>query len=261
MQCRKGQSAGGDMPDDSRSYMKTAAIIIIGNEILSGKVCDTNSFFLASELRSLGVNVVRICVIPDDIETIGAEAASCSSRYDYVFTSGGVGPTHDDVTMAGIANGFGVRLVANPALEDRFRRRYGKELNAAVMKMAQVPEGTEIIDLGNARFPLACFRNIFIFPGIPEYLKEKFGLIRDRFRSGAFYLRRIFVNAEESDIAAVLNQAVAEHSDVAFGSYPILGNDRYKIIITAESRSAASVDRAAEQLIARLPENVICSVE
>ena len=94
--------------------MKTAGIIIIGNEILSAKVRDINSFYLASELRALGVDVRRISVIPDEIGSIAGEASEFSNAYDYVFTSGGVGPTHDDVTMAGIAKGFGLKRISHP---------------------------------------------------------------------------------------------------------------------------------------------------
>ena len=103
----------------------TAGVIIIGNEILSGKVHDTNSFYLASELRKLGINLMRISVIPDDTEIIGKEVSEFSKQYDFVFTSGGVGPTHDDVTMEGIARGFAVRLIRHPQLEDYFRSKYG----------------------------------------------------------------------------------------------------------------------------------------
>jgi len=119
--------------------LKTAGIIIIGNEILSGKVQDSNSFFLASALRAIGVSVMRISVIPDDIELIGKEAFLFSETYDYVFTSGGVGPTHDDITMEGIAKGFNAKLICHPELEERFRRRYGNAANDAIMKMAMVP--------------------------------------------------------------------------------------------------------------------------
>src|SRR5512137_2091029 len=98
--------------------IRTAGIIIIGNEILSGKVRDTNAYFLVTELRGLGVDVQRILVIPDEVETIGAESALFSKSYDFVFTSGGVGPTHDDVTMEGIARGFGVRVIKHPLLEN-----------------------------------------------------------------------------------------------------------------------------------------------
>jgi molybdenum cofactor synthesis domain-containing protein len=241
--------------------IKTAGIIIIGNEILSGKVQDSNSFYLVSELRSLGVNVMRISVIPDDVETIGREAVSFSASFDYVFTSGGVGPTHDDITIAGIAHGFDVKVIKHPALEERFRTRYGASLNDSIMKMAEVPEGAEVVDFGNARFPLVVFRNIFIFPGIPKYLREKFALIRERFRCAAIYLRKLFLDAEESEIAAVLNKIVDSHRDVSFGSYPILDNPEYKIVITAESRSEGSLKSAVDELVAILPRRVILRTE
>jgi molybdenum cofactor synthesis domain-containing protein len=245
----------------SGDRIKTAGIIIIGNEILSGKTQDSNSFFLASELRALGVSVMRISVIPDDIETIGKEALFFSKSFDYVFTSGGVGPTHDDITAAGIACGFGVKLVKHPALEQKFREKYGKTCNEAILKMSEVPEGAELIDFGNSRFPLVSFKNIFIFPGIPKYLREKFGLIKERFRTTALYLKRLFLDAEESDIAADLNRIVAENKEVSFGSYPILDNPEYKIIVTAECRSEDSLGTAVKQLLDSLPGRIIVKVE
>lgn len=246
---------------DQPSRITTAGIIIIGNEILSGKVHDSNSFFLASELRALGVNVMRISVIPDDIETIGQEAALFSRSFDYVFTSGGVGPTHDDVTMEGIASGFGVRLVRNSDLEERLRARYGESVNDAVLKMAAVPEGSEIIARRDNRFPAIAFRNIFIFPGIPRYLEDKFISIRERFRAPSLYLRRLFLHAEEADIASELNAVVAEHPGVAFGSYPVLDNEEYTIIVTAEARSEDMLLNAMSALITRIPTKLVVRIE
>lgn len=245
----------------SKNHIKTAGIIIIGNEILSGRVRDSNSFFLAAELRALGVDVMRISVIPDDIDTIGREVLAFSRSFDYVFTSGGVGPTHDDITVAGIARGFGVRLVRHPALEEKFRQRYGEALNDAILKMAEVPEGADLIDFDNARFPLVSFRNIFIFPGIPKYLKEKFSLIKERFRSAAIFLKKLFLDAEEADIAAALNIVVSGNTDVSFGSYPVLDNPEYKIIITVECRSEDSLNKAVGELRDSLPGRIIVRVE
>ena len=240
---------------------KTAGIIIIGNEILSGKVQDSNSFFLASELRALGVNVLRITVIPDDIEVIGREAVLFSKSFDHVFTSGGVGPTHDDLTMKGLADGFGVAMMLHSSLEARFRRRYGDRLNEAILKMALVPEGTEVIDFGDNSFPLVFFRNIYVFPGIPRFLREKFLLVRERFRTACFFLARIFVNAEESEIAALLNRTVAAYPEISFGSYPIMDNPEYRIIITAEARDKERLDAAVARLLTLLPEQIIVRVE
>jgi FAD synthetase len=246
---------------DDNGDTKTAGIIIIGNEILSGKVHDSNSFYLASELRSLGVSLMRITVIPDEIGLIGSEAVMFSKNYDYVFTAGGVGPTHDDVTMAGIANGFGTKLIVHPVLEQRFRQRYGESCNEAIMKMAVVPEGTQIIIHEGIRFPVMTFRNIFILPGIPEYLREKFAVIRERFRSSSYCLRKFFINAEESDITSILNSAVSENPEVSFGSYPVVGNPEYKVVVTAECKSADSLGRAVEGLLRGLPEKIIVRIE
>ena len=240
---------------------KTAGIIIIGNEILSGKVQDINSFYLASELRSLGVNLLRISVIPDETEIIGKETLTFSKQYDFVFTSGGVGPTHDDVTMEGIARGFAVGLIRHPEFERYFRSKCGQQLNAAMLKMTEVPEGAEVIDLGDMSFPLVLFRNIFIFPGIPEYLRKKFSRIKERFRSPAFHLRRFFLDARETDIAETLNAVVAESGDVSFGSYPVLGNPEYQIVITAESKSEDALNRAEEELLRRIPVEIVVRIE
>jgi molybdenum cofactor synthesis domain-containing protein len=243
------------------SMPKTAGIIIIGNEILTGKVSDCNSSYLASELRTLGVSLMRISVIPDDAEVIGNEAAAFSKAYDYVFTSGGVGPTHDDVTMEGIAKGFRGRIIPHPELVRRFQAHYGGRCNAAVMKMAEVPEGAEIIDPGDMSFPVVSFRNIFIFPGIPKYLAEKFSAIKERFRCAAFHLKRLFLNANESDVAEILNRTVSVHGDVTFGSYPILDNPEYKVIVTAESKSPDALGRSVAELMERLPGGAVVRVE
>jgi len=243
-----------------QASIKTAGLIIIGNEILSGKTQDQNSFFLATELRSLGVSLIRISVIPDDLEMISKEAAQFSKSFDFVFTTGGVGPTHDDITMGGIASAFGVGLMRHPVLEEKFRERYGEAANEAVMKMAEVPEGSEIVEFATNNFPLVVFRNIYIFPGIPRYLQEKFNLVRERFRTSVFFLKRIYLMANEADIAAILNSVVENNDCVAFGSYPILGNDDYQIIVTAESKMEADLERALEELLAKLPKNIIAKV-
>lgn len=240
---------------------RTAGIIIIGNEILSGKVHDVNSYYLTSELRSLGVDVRRISVIPDETEIIGKEAVKFSERYDHVFTSGGVGPTHDDVTMTGIARGFGVKLAVHPVIRNFLCARYENNLNSTVLKMAEIPEGAEVYFEKGMRFPIVSYKNIFIFPGIPEYLRDKFSSIKERFRDSAFYLKRLFLSVHESEFAEILNLVVSENLQVQFGSYPIQGKQEYRVIITAESRSADHLNIALNDLINRLPGNIIVKVE
>ena len=241
--------------------LNTAGVIIIGNEILSGKFQDTNSFFLASELRSLGVTLMRISVIPDDRKIIGEEAVYFSGTFDYVFTSGGIGPTHDDVTIEGIAAGFRVKVIRHPELVERLRIIYKGNLNETILKMAGAPEGAEVIDTGEKSFPVISYRNISIFPGIPQYLREKFSAIRERFRSPAFYLKRLFLNAREPDIAEILSKVVSGNQDVDFGSYPVLDQPEYRIIVTAESRSVELLVKAVDELLRELPKEVLVRVE
>ncbi len=248
------------MHDCDQPSIKTAGLIIIGNEILSGKIQDQNSFFLAAELHALGVSLLRISVIPDDPALISREAALFSDAFDFVFTTGGVGPTHDDITMAGIAEGFGVELVRHPVLEETFKKRYGDAANEAIMKMAEVPEGAEVVEFETGKFPLVVYKNIHIFPGIPRYLQDKFMLVRERFRTTAFFVRRIYLRANESDIAGILNTVVQGNRCVTFGSYPILGNEEYQIILTAESKVEADLERAVDELLERLPGSIIARI-
>jgi|PlaIllAssembly_1097288.scaffolds.fasta_scaffold23052_2 molybdenum cofactor synthesis domain-containing protein len=240
---------------------RSAGILIIGNEILSGKVKDSNSSFLATELRTLGVDLMRISVIPDDVEVIGKEAVEFSGAHDFVFTSGGVGPTHDDVTMEGIAKGFHVRVIPQPELVAYFHAHYGGKVNPAMMKMAEVPEGAELIRAPGIGFPLVSFRNILILPGIPQYLTKKFSAIKERFRSAPIHLRRLFLKANESEIAETLDSVVATHRDVSFGSYPILDNPEYSIIVTAESRSEDALAQSVTELMSRLPRAILVRTE
>jgi molybdenum cofactor synthesis domain-containing protein len=239
---------------------KTAGIIIIGNEILSGKVQDVNSHYLATELRASGVDVRRISIIPDDVDVIAKEAVSFSAGYDHVFTTGGIGPTHDDVTMEGIAKGFGVNLVRNGKIKEVLAASY-RPLNDAVLKMADIPEGADVIFNNGIRFPLVYFRNIFIFPGIPGHLRARFPLIREIFRSSSFYLKRIYLKAREADIADILSRVEEEHDGLCIGSYPVVDDPVFNLIITVESRDEDVLKNAFVSLLKDIPEEFIVRTE
>ena len=146
---------------------KTAGIILVGNEILSGKIEDANAAYLCRELRGLGVEVRRIAVIPDEIPLIAEEVAAFSRAFDVVFTSGGVGPTHDDVTIEGVARAMGVHVVRHPRLVDTLTTYYGDRVTDAHLKMAEVPEGAELLVDESVRFSTILMRNVYILPGVP----------------------------------------------------------------------------------------------
>ena len=245
----------------SARMSKTAGIIIIGNEVLSGKTQDTNSHFLCQELRALGVEVQRVAVIPDEIELIGKEAASFSRQFDFVFTTGGVGPTHDDVTMAGIARGFGVRVVRHPELERRLRERHGENINEARLRMAEVPEGAELVGEGSLYAAVVKLGNIYIFPGIPKILHERFRVIQEDFRDAPFYLKVVYVKEGEGVIAAILNRLLESFPDLLLGSYPVLDNPDYKVKVTLESKDRDYLGRAFDRLLQTLPQGAVQRTE
>ena len=240
---------------------RTAGIIVIGNEILSGKVVDTNSPFLTRELRSLGVTVRRIVTIPDELDEIAAAVADFQARYDLVFTSGGVGPTHDDVTMEGVARGLKRRVIRHPAIESRIREYFKDKVNEARLKMAEVPEGAELIAAEELTFPAVLVRNIYVLPGVPEIFRQKFQALRERFRESPFHLNSVFVDMPEGTLADHLNDLLRRHPELMLGSYPEFSNPEYKVKVTIESKDRAYVERAVDDLLRQLPAAVIVRVE
>jgi len=240
---------------------KTAGIVIIGNEVLSGKTRDTNSHFFCTELRQLGVEVQKISTIQDDIEIIGKEVAAFSDRFDYVFTSGGVGPTHDDVTIEGVAHGLGVRVVRHPDIERRMRQRLGDQVNEARLRMANVPEGATLLATEAPFAAIVKIRNIYIFPGIPRILEERFHAIKETFRDTPYYLKNVFVRYGEGIIASILNDLLVNFPNLMLGSYPVLDLPDYKVKVTLESKDSDYLEQALRALIASLPPDAVHRVD
>src|SRR6266542_3389679 len=222
---------------------KTAGIVIIGNEVLSGKTQDINSHFLCAELRQLGVEVQKISTIQDEIELIGHEVAAFSKRFDYVFTTGGVGPTHDDVTIDGIAYGLGLNVVRHPDIERRMRQRLGGEVNEALFA------------------PVVNIHNVYIFPGIPKILQERFHAIKERFREAPYYLKNVYVRYGEGVIAAMLNDLLVKFPELMLGSYPVLDLQDYKVKVTLESKDLNYLDHALQALVASLPKDAVHRID
>ena len=240
---------------------KSAGIVLIGNEILSGKIHDANAAYLCRELRALGVEVRKISVIPDELEPIAEEVAEFSRAYDYVFTSGGVGPTHDDVTIEGVARAMRVSVVREPRLVALLEDFYKGNLNAARLKMAEVPEGAELLAADSLIFPAIVIRNVYILPGVPEIFRQKFDAIKERFRDQPFHLRSVFVRMGEGTLADFLNDLLKSYPVLLLGSYPEFSNPDYKVKVTLESKDREYLERALAELVARLPRDAVVRVE
>ena len=216
---------------------KTAGIVVIGNEILSGRTRDENAIYFLKELRALGVEVRRVLVIPDEIQVIRDEIRSASQNFDYVFSSGGVGPTHDDVTIQGVAAGFGRQVCRSTELETTLRGYYQENLTDAMLRMADVPEGASLIRADQMWFPVIAVENVYIFPGVPEILASKFQGIKERFREDPFLTRDVFLRVEEGHVADLLHEVLAKFPDLLLGSYPTYTNPKYTVKLTLESKS------------------------
>jgi molybdenum cofactor synthesis domain-containing protein len=229
--------------------MSTAGIIVIGNEVLSGKVDEENARYLIRELRDLGVQLMEISVIRDDVDRIAKGVRAMSAEYAHVFTSGGVGGTHDDVTFEGIARAFGVVLERNKDIADLLTRHYRDRINEHVLRMADLPRGADLVGLGSMPYPLVRVKNVYVFPGVPIFFRAKFDMLKPLLKQKPFVLRQIFVRVGEDQVARFMTAVQSAHPDLEIGSYPRFDTDEYKVKITVEGRDRERVDLAAGKLL------------
>lgn len=237
-----------------------AGMVVIGNEILTGKVADTNSPFLCRELNFLGVELARITTIADDFDTIGQVVREFSEAYTWVFTSGGIGPTHDDITIKAIAAGFGVEAPRHPKLEASLRSHYAERLTEDHLLMALVPEGAELVEIPGWSFHQILFHNIFILPGVPQLFQHRFNTFKHRFQGIPVLLKEIFLKADEGTIAAALREVDEQFPQVLIGSYPNFRSPEYSVKVTVEARDDAMLGAALADLqdrLAALPVTIV----
>lgn len=246
---------------------KTAGIIIIGDEILKGHTQDTNSFFLSKLLHSCGVTVRRTVVIGDEVDEIAAEMRMFSKKYDYVITSGGIGPTHDDRTFDAAAAAFNEKLKPNETMKKLCVKYFGNApLDSPRMKMAFIPEssklhfGQDAITGEPYEYPLVIVKNMYIFPGIPSLLEKQATILSYLFKNNEdFAVTEILVNVNEVVIANILRscQDKFQPLGVMVGSYPDIENNYYKVKVVIESRSSATTARALDFIKQSLSPNDI----
>src|SRR5438552_13402058 len=200
----------------------SACVVIIGNEILSGRTQDANLAFLAQGLNDAGVRLREARVIPDDTATIIATVNEVRAKFDYVFTTGGIGPTHDDITSQSVADAFGVPLVVHPEAKRILESHYPPGgLNEARMRMAQVPEGAVLLPNPISRAPGFRIGNVFVLPGVPQIMQAIFNELKHRLRGGAkLYSRNVSCTLGEGAIAKDLGVLRARSGDLEVGSYP-----------------------------------------
>ena len=232
----------------------TAAALVIGNEILSGKVQDTNSRDLALLLRRLGVRLEKILVIPDDRAQIAASVSHLSKCHDWVFTSGGVGPTHDDVTIEAVADAFGVRTVTDEVTADLIRAHYGARCTDGHLRMALVPEGANLDVTESVRWPTIRMHNTFVLPGIPEVFRMKLAVVEAVVgRHRPFVSHAVYTNMDEGHLKPLLDAVVARFPDIDVGSYPTWTDVRFRTKLTFDGLDERAVLDAKNAFLATLP--------
>ncbi|MEZ4267954.1 MAG: molybdopterin-binding protein [Myxococcota bacterium] len=235
----------------------TAAVVVIGNEVLAGKVVEQNAAYLVGRFRELGVRLLRVEFIPDDPAEIGETVRRVGAMADWVCTTGGVGPTHDDVTIDAIAAAFGVDTLHDPALIALVERYFGAETTHAHRRLALVPEGATLVGGAGPPWPTILFRNIYILPGIPKLMAAKFEALAHRFVGRELFAGAVEVSGQEADICDPLNAIVAAYPDAEIGSYPRREAEGWVIRLTVESLSAETTRDALAELHAVLADRVL----
>jgi molybdenum cofactor synthesis domain-containing protein len=236
---------------------KTAAALVIGDEILSGKVHEANVVVLARALRDLGIDLRRVVVVKDDVDVIAREVKELSAAHDWVFTSGGVGPTHDDVTIEAVSRAFGVRVVSSPDMEQMLRDHYKERCTEGHLRMALIPEGAALETSATIRWPTTRIANVWVMPGIPEVFVMKMQVVVEKLAADgggrAYVSRAVYTKMDEGDLKPLLDRVVAAFPDVAVGSYPKWMDPAYKTKLTFDGRDVARVDAARDAFVALLP--------
>lgn len=233
---------------------RTAAALVIGNELLTGKIQDRNVPVLAKELFALGIELRKVVICRDLVGVIAEDLDALRRAHDYVFTSGGVGPTHDDVTMGAVAQAFGVGIVRGEDLAALLAGYFGDRLTDEHLRMADMPEGAELVSAPDVRWPTVKMGNVFILPGLPEIFRHKMPTLRAQLGAGApFLTRTVDTASDEGAIALLLEDLERRFPQVQIGSYPRWGDGPVRVSVTFDGRDVDLVESAAVAFAEGLP--------
>jgi molybdenum cofactor synthesis domain-containing protein len=231
----------------------TAAVLVIGNEILSGRTQDANLAYLARELGTLGIRLKEARVVADEEAAIIEALNALRARYRYVFTTGGIGPTHDDITSECIAKAFGRAYTLHPEAHQimiDYCRETGRALNEARLRMAHLPEGAALIENKVSRAPGFRVENVFVMAGIPAVMRAMFEAIAPSLETGPSLVSRAFVVfLPEGAVAKDLGQLQARSPGIDIGSYPFVREGRFGTTLVLRGTDREGLDRAAAELV------------
>jgi molybdenum cofactor synthesis domain-containing protein len=232
--------------------------IIIGNEVLTNKVDDTNGKLLISRLREEGVALRSLHVVGDEIDVIVETILVARRRGSQIITSGGIGPTHDDVTVRAVANALGRPVVELPELVERIQKSYEGQPSEAARRLALAPQGTRLISCPEAGFPVLACEGVFLLPGVPRFFKSHFEAVLKTFVGQKTVMRSVFLRLEEAEIAATLDAVAIAMPHVSIGSYPAVERSLpFRVQLTFEHTDLTQVDLAVERFLAAAPADCV----
>src|SRR3954454_18881988 len=228
----------------------TACLLVIGNEVLSGRTRDANIQFLATGLGDLGIPLREVRIIPDVRETIIDTVNEVRRKFDYVFTTGGIGPTHDDITSECVAEAFGVPLILHPEAKRLLESHYPPGgLNEARLRMAHVPEGAVLLPNPISRAPGFRIENVYVLPGVPQIMQAIFSELKHRLRGGAKLLSRsVSCALSEGALANQLGALQDRYGDLEIGSYPYFRRSDFGVTLVLRGIDRERLTRAVEEL-------------
>ncbi|MCC4243341.1 competence/damage-inducible protein A [Stappia indica] len=236
------------MSADQNQGIVTAAFLVIGDEILSGRTKDKNIGYLAEYLTAIGIDLSEVRVVPDVEERIVKAVRELSDRYTYVFTSGGIGPTHDDITADSMAKAFGVPIDHDPRAVEILRNFYPEgQLTEARLRMARIPQGADLIENSVSKAPGFRIRNVHVMAGVPSIMQAMLDAVAPTLKTGQRMLSEtVDADLPESRIAASLREIQGAHPGVMIGSYPRSVDGRFSTQIVVRSRDEALLQQAAD---------------
>ena len=236
------------------SLAPTAAVLIIGNEILSGRTQDANLNHIATKLTQRGVRLAEARVVPDIEDEIVAAVRTLSARYTYVFTTGGIGPTHDDITAQSIAKAFNLPLVVNPEARERLERHYGAgKVSPGRLLMARAPEGAVLVDNPVSAAPGFRVANVFVMAGVPAIMRAMIDHVAPTLAGGPVVLSRsVACLIGESILAEPLGAIQAAHPDVDIGSYPWFRSGKFGVSLVARGTEPAMLEVVVGEISAMI---------
>ena len=253
------------MTGAAESEIVTAALLVIGDEILSGRTKDKNIGYVAEYLTNIGIDLKEVRVVPDEEPEIVAALNALRARYNYVFTTGGIGPTHDDITADAVAKAFGVPIDYDPRVVEILRARLaqtGGVMNEARMRMARLPAGAELVLNNISAAPGFRIGNVIVMAGIPQVMQAMLEYVTPQLKTGAKMLSEtVRADCREGDIGTELGAVAAAHPGVVIGSYPFMDEKRaanaHVVLRSRDSQRLAAAKAAVEAMLARVQAQLV----